>query len=92
MVNYHINYLLTDYTLRTKASSAFTSAEDPIALTVTCNDGNNDVTDTLSVGVGNAVCFIFIILAQSKQVRIQRGGGDRGSRPPLENHKLYGFL
>ena len=31
------------------------------------------------------------------QVRIQRGGGgggggDRGSGPPLENHKLYGFL
>ena len=20
------------------------------------------------------------------------GGGGRGSRPPLENHKLYGFL
>ena len=24
--------------------------------------------------------------------RIQRGGGDRGSGPPLKNHKTLGFL
>ena len=32
-----------------------------------------------------------ITLTAQRQVRIQRGG-DRGSGPPLENHKLYRFL
>ena len=39
----------------TKASQTITSAESPITLTVSCDDGNTITSDTLQVIVGNMV-------------------------------------
>ena len=71
------------YLISFKTRRCFTFELADAVRAITDRDGTNALSSSTSENSG----------LNATQVWIQRGGGGQGVRtPPLENHKLYGFL
>ena len=63
-------------------------ASDPVRLALTCKAKVMSLEKTLNLEFAlYGYLHVYAISAKCGS-----RGGDRGSGPPLENHKLYGFL